>query len=304
MKIENVAFVGMGALGILFGDHLTRALGQDRVGFVVDRDRMARYADQEITSNDHPCHFRFIPAEEHDHPADLVIFAVKGPALEQAMSDAAGQIGKNTILLSLLNGISSERMLEERFGRQNVVYCVAQGMDAVKTGFHLNYTSMGQICVGAPDEDRVPALDAVCGLFRRTNLPYTREDNIQHRLWCKLMLNAGVNQVCMVFEGGYGIVTVPGKPREMMIAAMREVMALAKCEGIDISEDDLVYYVNLLDDLSPDGMPSMRQDGLAKRKSEVELFAGTVCRMAKQHDLAVPVNDWLCDRILETERAY
>ena len=48
----------------------------------------------------------------------------------------------------------------------------------------------------------------------------------------------------------------------------------------------------------------MRQDGLAKRKSEVELFAGTVRRMAKKHNLAVPVNDWLYETVKRMEAEY
>ena len=48
----------------------------------------------------------------------------------------------------------------------------------------------------------------------------------------------------------------------------------------------------------------MRQDGLAKRRSEVELFSGTVCRMAKKHNLPVPTNEWLYARVREMESAY
>lgn len=38
-------------------------------------------------------------------------------------------------------------------------------------------------------------------------------------------------------------------------------------------------------------MPSMRQDGIEKRKSEVELFSGTVIRMSAEHGIKCPVNE-------------
>ena len=82
------------------------------------------------------------------------------------------------------------------------------------------------------------------------------------------MLNVGVNQVVMVCEGAYGTIQAPGKPREMMIAAMREVLELSRYEGVRITEDDLHFYVDLMNTMSPQGMPSMRQDGLAHRRSE------------------------------------
>ena len=304
MNIERIAIVGMGALGVLYGDFLTERLGRGRVGFVVDAERRARYERMEITANGRRCDFRLIDANESGHPADLVIFAVKATALEQAMEDAAGQIGPDTVILSVLNGITSEQLLEARFGGKNVVYCVAQGMDAVKQGGALTYTVMGQLCVGVPSEEKLPALDAVCALFDRIGLPYSRESDILHRLWSKFMLNVGVNQVVMVCEGAYGTIQVPGKPREMMIAAMREVLELSRYEGVRITEDDLHFYVDLMNTMSPQGMPSMRQDGLAHRRSEVELFSGTVCRLAKKHGLPVPVNEWLYAKVKEMEAAY
>ena len=304
MNIERIAIVGMGALGVLYGNYLTEHLGRERVGFVVNAERRERYGRMEISANGHRCDFRLIDANETGNPADLVIFAVKATALDQAMEDAAGQIGPNTVLLSVLNGITSERLLEQRFGGKNVVYCVAQGMDAVKLGGALTYTVMGQLCIGVPSEEKLPALDAVCALFDRIGMPYSREADILHRLWGKFMLNVGVNQVVMVFEGTYGTIQAPGRPREMMIAAMREVLELSKYEGVKLTEDDLNFYVELMNTMSPQGMPSMRQDGLAHRRSEVELFSGTVCRLAKKHGLSVPVNEWLYARVREMEAAY
>ena len=304
MNIERIAIVGMGALGVLYGDFLTSRLGRERVGLVVNAERRERYGRTEISANGRRYDFRLIDASETGEPADLVIFAVKATALDQAMEDAAGQIGPNTVLLSVLNGITSERLLEQRFGGRNVVYCVAQGMDAVKLGGKLTYTVMGQLCIGVPSAEKLPALDAVCALFDRIGMPYSREADILHRLWGKFMLNVGVNQVVMVFEGNYGTIQAPGRPREMMIAAMREVLELSKYEGAKLTEDDLNFYVELMNTMSPQGMPSMRQDGLAHRRSEVELFSGTVCRLARKHGLSVPVNAWLYARVKEMEAAY
>ena len=48
----------------------------------------------------------------------------------------------------------------------------------------------------------------------------------------------------------------------------------------------------------------MRQDGEAHRPSEVELFAGTMVRLGRQHGVPTPVNDWLYARVKEMEAAY
>jgi len=302
-KIENIAIIGMGALGLLFGDLLDQNEALS-VGFIVDEARMERYRGETISVNGVEKRFTLLPRGAGLSPADLVIFAVKATALAGAMEDAAGAVGPDTVLLSLLNGISSEELLEERFGRDKVVYCTAQGMDATRQGRALRYSKPGQLCIGLPDDRPRDGLNALAALFERAGVPYTVEADIRHRLWSKFMLNVGLNQVVMVCEGNYGTVQVPGEPREQMIAAMREVIRLSGLEGVPVTEADLKYYLDLVDTLSPSGMPSMRQDGLAHRKSEVELFAGTVCRLAEKHGLEVPVNRQLYDTVLAMEAAY
>ena len=219
---------------------------------------------------------------------------------------AGNQVGKDSVILSVLNGITSEAVIGEALGMDHVLYCVSQGMDAVKLGNELTYSHMGQICIGIPEDQayKEPMLLAVTDLFDETGFPYTREPDIIRRLWCKWMLNVGVNQTVMVTEGTYGTVQRPGKERQMMRDAMAEVVALADREHIRVTEEDLQGYVDLIDTLNPDGMPSMRQDGIARRQSEVEFFAGTVIRMAERHGLNVPVNRELYRRIKEMEAGY
>ena len=59
-RIENIAIIGMGALGLLFGDLLDRDVGLS-VGFIVDEARMARYRGEPISVNGAAKHFRLLP---------------------------------------------------------------------------------------------------------------------------------------------------------------------------------------------------------------------------------------------------
>ncbi|MBE0450804.1 MAG: ketopantoate reductase family protein [Clostridia bacterium] len=303
MAIKNVSIIGMGALGILFGQHFTEKMGNQSVAFVANEKRIEKFKHTRVHCNGKECDFRMVSDWLQEKPADLVIFAVKSTALDEALETAKYQIGKDTIIISLLNGISSEQIIGARFGMEKIIHCVALGMDAVKTGNDLTYTKMGQLCVGIlPDDtEKVGKLNTLCEFFDEIGLPYTKEDDILHRLWNKFMLNVGVNQAVMVYEGTYETIQKPGEAREVMIGAMREVMELAHYEGVKLTIDDLMAYVDLMGTLSPDGMPSMRQDGLAKRKSEVELFSGTVLKLAEKHGLKFPINTMLYEKIHDME---
>lgn len=304
--LNRVSIIGMGALGILYGHQLTKALGPDAVRFVSNQKRINRFKSSGVTCNGEPCNFSCIEQDEPCEPADLIIFAVKAPSLSGALASARNQVGPNTIILSLLNGISSEEIISQAFGSEHIIYCVAQGMDAVKLENALTFTQMGTLCIGhLPGEpEKKSLLTSLSDLFERTNIPYIIEEDILHRMWAKFMLNVGVNQTVMVFETTYGGVQIPGKPRDLMLAAMREVLLIANCKGVSLTEKDIESYLNLLNTLSADKMPSMRQDGLAKRPSEVDLFAGTVIQLASSCGIAVPANEFLYSKIKEMEAAY
>ena len=192
----------------------------------------------------------------------------------------------------------------ERYGAEHMIYAVAQGMDAMKFGSELTYSKMGVLCIGARLESQQEGLDRVYCLFDKTELPYVREKDILHRLWSKFMLNVGVNQTCMVYSCTYGDVWRPGKERDTMLGAMREVIAVANAEGIDLSEADLEEYDRIIRTLRADGTPSMGQDRIARRHSEVEMFAGTVIRRGQKAGIPTPVNQWLYDQVQEIEKEY
>ena len=124
-------------------------------------------------------------------------------------------------------------------------------------------------------------------------------------MWAKLMLNDGINQTCMAYGGTYGSATEPGsEQRRCFVSAMRETLAVVNAEGIELTEADLTQMVRLIEGIDPAGMPSMAQDRIAQRKTEVEEFAGTVRRLAAKHDIQVPQNDWLYQRIREIESSW
>ncbi len=304
--MKNIAIVGMGALGIMYGHFIEEKLGPGSVTFLADDERIKRYRAYGAYCNGQKCSFEFSTGADYGKKADLLIFAVKYGAIDVAIDTARPVVGKETIILSLLNGIVSEEIIGKALGMEHIVYCVAQGMDAVHKDNRTTYSHLGQICMGIPkDEDeKKPMFKKLRDFFDYIDLPYTAEDDVMHRLWGKWMLNVGLNQVVMVKEGNYGTVQQQGEARELMKSAMREVIALAQKEGISLSEKDLDEYMALTDTLNPNGMPSMRQDGLARRRSEVELFSGTVVRKAKQLGISVPVNEELYKKIKSIEAAY
>jgi 2-dehydropantoate 2-reductase len=305
MEIKTVSIIGLGALGILFGNHLSKKMLKEDLRIIADADRIKNYKINYVYCNGERCDFNYVTPEEVCEPTDLVIFAVKYSGLKEAIKAVKNQVGDNTIILSLLNGISSETVIGETYGMDKVLYSVAQGMDAVKEGNKLSYHNMGMICFGEREPGVISQkVNMVAEFFNKMKLPYEIDTNMYRRQWGKFMLNVGVNQTVAVCESSYSEIQKKGQARETMISAMREVMALSEKEGINLNEEDLDYWLKVLSKLSPEGKPSMRQDMEARRYSEVELFSGTVLELGKKYAISTPVNEKLYDRIKFIESKY
>ena len=304
MQINKVAFIGKGGVGLLYGSMIAQALGNDAVEYVMDDARFERHANDALTVNGKPCALKSVRVSEA-MPADLVILTVKTTGLDQAIQTMEHIVGPNTFVASLCNGITSEQKIAERFGWKHTVLGICQGMDAVFLNGELTFTNTGEIRFGAAagtDPETVAAIDK---LYARCGIAHAVEDNIAHRMWAKLMLNDGINQTCMAYGGTYGSATEQGsEQRRCFVSAMRETLAVANAEGIELAEADLTQMVHLIEGLDPAGMPSMAQDRIAQRKTEVEEFAGTVCRLAAKHGIQVPQNEWLFSRIREIEASW
>lgn len=297
MNIKTIDIVGLGALGVMYADFFTRKLGKENVRVLADRERIERYRKEGITFNGEICDFQYCDAAKESRPSELLLFAVKYGALEAAMEETAHLVGEETILLSVLNGIRSEEDLGRRFGGEKVVHCIAQKMAAMKEGNAAICKDRGELALGVLDGGRAENLAAVTALFDRTGFTYSCPEDMRHAMWGKLLCNVGVNQTVSLCEGTYRSVQREGAAREMMKAAMRETILVANAEGVDLSEKDLNDWVAIIDTLDPDGEPSMRQDSKAGRKTEVVLFAGTVCELGKKHGIATPVNDNFLEKI-------
>lgn len=303
MVIEKVAIVGMGALGMLYGEAVVKACGSGALRFVMDKKRYQRHKNDVYKINGVAQNFILASADEVGQ-ADLVIVATKYSGLAEALDEMEALVGPDTVVFSVLNGITSEERIIERFGDRNVLYCVALGMDAVRKGTELTYEHQGMLKIGCLEEKQRPALEEACAFLSRIGVSYSVEQDIKRALWAKLLLNVGINQTCMVYETSYGGALSGSESSKSMLAAMNEVIDVAVAEGVHLTKEDVSDSVSILSKLAYDGLPSMRQDALAKRPSEVELFAGTVLRLAEKHGIAVPVNKRYYEKIKEIEAGY
>ena len=71
----------------------------------------------------------------------------------------------------------------------------------------------------------------------------------------------------------------------------------AKAEGVNNTEDMIEKTIEHLKTMMPEGKTSMLQDVEAGRKTEVDMFAGTIVTLGEKHGIPTPCNKVLKEMI-------
>lgn len=305
-KIENVALVGLGALGCAYLGRIAETVPMENIQVVAEGKRAARYREHGVILNGKRLDFPIVGPDAL-RPADLLIFTVKFNQLEEAIALVRGAVGPDTVVISLLNGITSEERIAATYGWDKVLYSLSLGIDATREGDSTNVTVYGVIPFGEAENAPGAYSARVLRLkdfFGRVGLNCEVPEDMKLALWRKFMLNAGVNQTSAVLGSTYAALQKEGAARDIAVSAMREVVELARCEGVGLGVKDIGNALAVLATLSPGGKCSMLQDMEARRHTEVALFGGTVLALAEKHGLPAPVNGMLVRLIRAKEELF
>lgn len=293
-SIEKIAIFGAGAMGAAYAGLFTDN-SDIRVYFAARGDRFARLDGAVITVNGRDYKIPVVHPDRVDHPFDLVLVSLKHHHLtEPVLKDIKALTGPDTLILSVMNGLESEKLLGHVCGREKIVPAIAVGIDAVHENNCFTFANPGKIIFGkAPafsneiDTDR---LELVKNALDSGGIPNEISPDILRVMWWKFMINVGVNQVSAVLGIPYGILRKLAEAQALMIALMQEVVTLARHRGINLDSSDIEQCMAMLNTLGPEGKTSMLQDMEANRKTEVEVFGGAVERMGKEDAIPTPVN--------------
>ena len=288
--IKTIAIVGAGAMGAAYA-----AMFLDAVDFVpffvAEGDRYNKLKKQPLSVNGKMYAVSVMLPEEVEEPADFVLVALKHHHLNDALQLIKTVTGPETTILSVMNGLESEKMIGSVCGMDKLLCAIAVGIDAVHEGNNFSYARPGRIIFGGcsrmEDSWRIARVEEA---LNRAAIPHEVSSDIIRIMWWKFMINVGVNQASAVLGAPYGVFHSSPDALVLMKLLMREVIALANKISIDLTEQDLEEWLTVLATLAPGGKTSMLQDVEAGRKTEVEIFAGKVLAMGREFGIATPIN--------------
>lgn len=303
MSNKQIAVIGMGAVGTVYGKRLYDTYG-DGFAVIANGKRAEKLKSKGAVLNNQ-LFFPRILTKDSSQLMDLLIVGVKNYQLEEAIEDMRPFIGPKTVILPLLNGVTAHDRLAEAFPEASVFYGLCVQIDAERRPDGVVNTNDGLIQMGyAQNVPLCKEVSETWDILKNASIETQVCPDMMRAIWKKWMLNVGVNQVSAVTRAPYGKITNLKSNHILFHEAMMEVVALAKAAHVDLTEQDALDFEAMLNTFSPYGKTSMLQDVEGKRKTEVDYFAGTVIKFGEKYKVPTPVNHVLYYLIQSIEQLY
>lgn len=302
----NIAMIGAGAMGSLFGalllesGHDVHLISRDEPHVAAINERgLAIERGNDIRIMAIPAHFNIdgVPL------ADLCIVFVKSPDTAAAAADAARLAGPAGVVLTLQNGLGNAEILADAAGEERIMAgTTAHGATQTGPGM-IRHAGTGPTVIGMwSGADPFPARRAA-GALNGAGIETAVAEDIRTLIWKKLLINVGINAVTALTGIKNGGILDLEESRWLSRTAVREATAVAAAQGIDVPSD-AVETVFQVAEATRENRSSMGQDADHRRRTEIDAINGAVVDMAERLEIPAPVNKTLTALIRTLQAHY
>lgn len=283
MTVPDVLIVGPGAMGQMHAAFLARA-GADVALLDYRPDRAAHLAETGVVLRTDegderisvPCSAR----PEDFAPSRFTVLFVKAYATEHAARFALAAAGRDTVWVTLQNGLGNVEAIRRIAGEVPILAGVtASGAHLLPDGAVRVVAVQPATC--GPVEPPTPAMArALWEVLSTAGLPCDVVADPWPAIWRKLIVNAAINPIAALTARLNGeLLDIPWL-RGLAAAVAREVHGVAMARGIDLSDLDPVALVEDVCRATAANRCSMLQDFEAGRPTEIDHLNGAVAALA------------------------
>ncbi len=300
----RIAVVGAGGVGGYFGGRLAQA-GHD-VTFVARGEHLKAMLQEGLRVESINGDFAVSPVQATGAPedlgaVDLVIMGVKAWQVPETVARLGPMLGPDTLVLPLQNGLEASSQLAEVLGPEPVLGGLCAIYSFITVPGRIRHIGIDpSVTFGALQPDQTGRLGGVQAALQQAGITATIAPDIRVPLWEKfLVLRWGI--VGAVSRVPAGVLRRLPQARGMIDQAGREVLAVAKTQGIAMPADALQRSSALLDSLPAGATTSLQRDVMEGRPSELDAQAGALVCLGEQVGVVTPLHAFIYHSLLPME---
>ncbi|MBA3512335.1 2-dehydropantoate 2-reductase [Sphingomonas sp.] len=301
----RIVVVGAGAIGGWIGAKLALAgqsvsmLARGETLEALRRDGLrltegAAPRTAEVNASDQPAQLG---------PQDLLVIAVKAPALADAAEAARPMIGPDTMIVPMLNGVpwwfigeplasvDPVGRIAAALAQRQVIGSVVHAACSRPAANQVVVKHADRLILGEPEGGAGDRIEALAKLFEQAGIAIERHDDIRRAIWYKLWGNATINPLSALTRSTADRLLADPALRAWMLEAMAELAAVGAAIGCPIAEsgEDRMAVTGRLGAFKT----SMLQDVEAGRPIELEALLGAPREIASSAGVPTPQLDRL-----------
>lgn len=293
----KILVMGSGGVGGYFGGRLAAA-GND-VTFVARGAHLAAMQRDGLLLDSQLGNVTVKPVKAVDTPAaagsaDIVIFATKLGDTRTAAQSLRPVVGPKTTIITFQNGVEGAQTIAEELPGVHVVPGVARIASHIsKPGTIEHRSHFARLEFGEPQGGSSPVLEAFHGLCKAAGIDAVIAPDIARNLWMKFAMLAPFSGLTTLTGHTSAPLRENAKTRALFEAAVAEVIAVGRAEGIKLTEQDVAAVMKGFDGNPPAMTSSMAHDRRAGKPLELDYLSGAVVRIGARHGVPTPTHTFI-----------
>jgi len=222
---------------------------------------------------------------------DIVFFTVKSRDLESAAASIKGNLHKDSILITLLNGVGNAQRLQNMYPNHTVLNgCIYVSAAIEKPGVVKQIGGAGNLFFGPEHGSSEPYL-YIEELLQKAGIKAILSNNILTDVWNKYILICALASITSKYALPIGAIIADEQKKQELICLLQEVITVAKAYNIDFAENIIQNCLERVSIIPYETKTSMQLDIEQGKTPEVDILTGHIVSIAHEKGIAVPVHE-------------
>jgi 2-dehydropantoate 2-reductase len=229
---------------------------------------------------------------------DWILLMVKQTSITDEWAGALGkQLSPSSRIVCYQNGIGHIGILGRHIPIEQLWVAVTTEGALKHSARYVEHTGSGTTWLGSVQASDIPKSDQDAGrilqkLLSRAGFSTILSNNINSKIWNKLLMNAVINPLTAILQVRNGRLPRAPAALPLMRTLFEEGKMLAERLGIEL-DADLWEQLLMVCERTADNNSSMLQDVLAGRNTEIEAITGGLLSEAQQAGVQIPTHSAL-----------
>ncbi len=295
----KIVMMGSGGVGGYFGARL--AAGGADVHFVARGAHLDAMRSQGLTIDGGPSPLHLSHVQATNDPssigtADFVLIGVKLWDTADAIEQIKPIVGPQTTVISFQNGVLKDRYLIDAFGAPRIMGGVGYVATTIDRPGVIRQTGpMQRLLFGELDGKSSERGQRLLDACLKGGIAAQLSPDIRREIWQKYVFLVGLSGTTTTIRKPIGPIRENPQTRAFLLDVMREVVAVARAQGIDLPSDYAEQRLVLADDVAYDMTSSMHHDLERGNRLEVRWLSGGVVELGAAVNVPTPLNRAIAD---------